>query len=204
MTSILVVDGGSQDETPRLAAAAGARVLRCDPGRGRQMNAGAVAGEAPILLFLHADTRLPPNAAVVIRETFGRPGCVGGCFRLRFDAERPLLRVFAWFSRFDTAATTFGDQAFFVRRAAFEAAGAYPDWPLLEDVEFRRRLKGHGTFHKARESATTSARRFEAEGVFRRQLMNGLILLMHACGVPPARLLRWYRAAPKLPDCNRP
>lgn len=192
-TSIVVVDGGSRDATVRLAAEAGARVACSARGRGRQMNAGAEAGAAPILLFLHVDTKLPAGATDIIIETLARPGCVAGCFRLRFEPERALLRAFAWFSRFDTRMTTFGDQAYFVRRDAFEAVDGFPDWPLLEDVELRRRLKGLGQFQKARQRVTTSARRFDNEGLLGRQALNGVILLMHALGVSPAWLQRWYR-----------
>src|SRR5690606_32702849 len=98
------------------AARAGAAVAAGARGRGAQMNLGAAAANADILLFLHADTRLPPGAADHIREALARPGAVGGCFRLRFDLPSPTLRISEWFSRFDSGMTSFGDGAFFVRR----------------------------------------------------------------------------------------
>lgn len=191
--AVVVVDGGSHDEGPRAAREAGAYVILTERGRGRQMNAGAAQGAAPTLLFLHADTRLPIGAATAIASTLARPRCVGGCFRLRFDSPRPLLRVFGWFSRYETGLTSFGDQAFFVRRSAFEAAGGFPDWPLLEDLELRRRLLRQGRFLKASACVVTSARRFEAEGAVRRLLLNAMILALHRLGAPAHRLARFYR-----------
>lgn len=190
---IVVVDGGSRDGTPDLAAAAGARVLSAPRGRAAQMNAGARAASAPILLFLHADTRLPPDAADLIRHTLAAPGVAGGCFRLGFDEPHPLLALYGWCSRVDSYWTTFGDHAFFMAREAFERAGGYPDWPLLEDVAMRRRLRALGRFVKRPETAVTSARRFRAEGLIRRQLKNALILALHGLGVPASRLVRFYR-----------
>ena len=111
---------------------------------------------------------------------------------MRFDRSSPTLRISAWFSRFDSGMTSFGDHGFFASRAAFEAAGGFPDWPLLEDVELRRRLRRLGRFVKAPATVVTSARRFHAEGVLRRQGRNGLILFLHALGVSAAWLKRLY------------
>jgi rSAM/selenodomain-associated transferase 2 len=190
---VLIADGGSRDDTPTLAASRpDVTVLTGARGRGAQMNLAAASASSDILLFLHADTRLPPGAALQIRCALDRPAAVGGCFRLRFDRSSPTLRISEWFSRFDSGWTSFGDHGFFVLRSAFEAAGGYPDWPLLEDVELRRRLLRLGRFVKAQAPVVTSARRFHAEGVLRRQMRNGLILGLHALGVSAATLKRFY------------
>ena len=103
-----------------------------------------------------------------------------------------MLGLYAAATRFDTALTSFGDQAFFASRTAYHAAGGFPAWSLMEDVELRRRLKRVGRFVKLRPRVTTSARRFEADGVARRQLRNGMILALFALGVSPERLSRMY------------
>ena len=193
--AVVIVDGGSSDSGAEIAQARqGVRLVRAARGRGVQMNAGAAAApEATGLLFLHADTRLPPGAAALVAEALSAPSTAGGAFRLRFDRRHPLLDLYAACSRLDSGWTTFGDQALFMRRSTFEAVGGFPALPLLEDVEMRRRLKRQGRFVKLPFAVTTSARRFEAEGLWRRQLKNGLILLLHAVGVGPERLARLYR-----------
>ncbi len=190
---VVVADGGSTDGSAALARAhAGVRVADAPQGRGRQQNAGAAAaGNAQVLLFLHADTRLPPDAVKQMGEGLARAGA--GCFRLRFDRRHPLLDLYGLCSRMESYWTSFGDQAFFMTRAAFNAVGGFPDQPLLEDVAMRRRLKRRVGFVKARADALTSARRFEAEGLVRRQVKNAAILLLYAAGVSPAWLVRLYR-----------
>lgn len=192
---VVVADGGSSDATLAVAAArAWVRVLSAPRGRGPQLNAGARACRADILLFLHADTCLPADATRLIHDALRDPDVAGGAFRAEFDGGGPLMRLAAWCTRFDTGLTTFGDQAFFTRRSAWEAAGGFPDWPFLEDVEMRRRLKRQGRFLKLRASARTSARRFQAEGALRRFALNGWVLLLHRLGARPERLIRFYRS----------
>lgn len=192
--SIIVVDGESTDESAVVARLAGTVVIRSARGRGRQMNVGAAHASTPILLFLHADTRLPAGAVSLIERALRDPDVVGGCFRLSFDTRSTLLRCYATMSRFETALTTFGDQAYFVRAAVFEAIGGFPDWPFLEDVQLRRDLRQRGSFVKLPTPVVTSARRFNGEGTVRRQLLNALILLLFHCGISAQRLARWYRA----------
>ena len=191
---VVVADGGSGDGSVEIAAArAGVVLVRCARGRAAQQNAGAAAASgARVLLFLHADTRLPPDAVARIGEVLATGACAGA-FRLRFDRRHPLLDIYAAASAVESYWTTFGDQAVFMRRDAFDAVGGFPSLPLLEDVALRRRLKRHGGFAKSRGAVVTSARRFEAEGLLRRQLKNGAILLLYALGVPAGRLVRFYR-----------
>jgi rSAM/selenodomain-associated transferase 2 len=193
--AIIVVDGESSDESAAVARRAGIVVIRSARGRGRQMNVGAAHASTPVLLFLHADTRLPAGAVALIERALRDPDVVGGCFRLSFETTRSaLLRFYGTMSQFETALTTFGDQAYFVRTAVFKAIGGFPDWPFLEDVQLRRDLRQRGSFVKLPSPVVTSARRFSGEGTVRRQLLNALILLLFHCGISAQRLARWYRA----------
>jgi GT2 family glycosyltransferase len=163
-------------------------------GRGAQLQAALRHSSAPIVLILHADTQLPESAARLIRAALSDPAVAGGSFRMRFDNPSLPYAVYGWFTRFETPFTTFGDQAFFARRAAIEAGGGVPDWPLLEDVELRRRLLRQGRFVKLAAAVTTSARRFERYGVVRGQLLNALIVAGFWLGLSPRWLAARYRA----------
>ena len=203
-STVVVVDGGSTDATAaRVAAHPRATLIPTQRGRGVQLAAGVAACDAEILLFLHADTRLPPGARDAVAGALAIPGVAAGSFRLRFDAPDRLLALYAAFSRFETGLTTFGDQAMFVHRSALEAVGGVPPWPFLEDVELRRRLRRVGRFVKLRQSVTTSARRFQAEGALRRQALNLLILLLYQLGISPSRLAPLYSARPSVADTPR-
>jgi rSAM/selenodomain-associated transferase 2 len=190
-----VVDGGSRDDTAAVVARLpGPRLLESARGRAVQMNHGARAAGGDTLLFLHADTRLPDGAARAIEQALAEPGVVGGRFDVRFDNERPLFRVIAWFmnTRSRASGICTGDQAIFVRRADFEAIGGYPDIPLMEDIELSRRLKRRGTLCALRLCVTTSARKWEREGPLRTIGLMWALRFLHFCGVAPARLHRWY------------
>lgn len=176
---VVVSDGGSTDATRDAAAAAGARVVTGARGRGPQMNAGAAATSGETLLFLHADTRLPADAFALVRETLASPAVAGGAFHLAIDGE-------GWFYRFTArnanirsklAGAPYGDQAFFVRRAAFDALGGYRDLPVCEDLEFIRRLRTRGRVRLAPAAVSTSARRWQQHGRLRVTVRNGLLFL---------------------------
>jgi len=192
---IVVVDGGSGDDTAAVVARLpGPRLLESARGRAVQMNHGAREAGGDTLLFLHADTRLPDGAARAIEQTLAEPGVVGGRFDVRFDNERPLYRVIAWFmnTRSRASGICTGDQAIFVRRADFEAVGGYPDIPLMEDIELSRRLKRRGNLRALRLRVTTSARKWEREGPLRTIGLMWALRFLHFCGVTPAQLHRWY------------
>ncbi|MFI5328034.1 MAG: TIGR04283 family arsenosugar biosynthesis glycosyltransferase [Candidatus Rokuibacteriota bacterium] len=192
---IVVVAGGSRDETATVVARApGPRLLASARGRALQMNHGARAAGGDALLFLHADTRLPGGAARAIEGALADPGVVGGRFDVRFDNERALFRVIAWFmnTRSRASGICTGDQAIFVRRADFEAVGGYPEIPLMEDIELTRRLKRRGRLRALRLRVTTSARKWEREGPLRTIGLMWALRFLHFCGVAPARLHRWY------------
>jgi rSAM/selenodomain-associated transferase 2 len=192
---VVVADGGSRDATRDAVARLGtARLVEAPRGRARQMNAGARAAAGDVLLFLHADTRLPAGAGAAIRAALADPAVVGGRFDVGFDNPAPAFRMIAALmnlrSRWTGIAT--GDQAIFVRRRVFDALGGYADIPLMEDVELTRRLKRAGRMAALRLRVTTAARKWEREGVARTiGLMWGLRLL-YACGASPTRLHRWY------------
>lgn len=192
---VIVVDGGSRDRTAAVVTRhPGARLLVAPPGRARQMNAGAREAAGDVLLFLHADTQLPDGAAAAIAAELAGPDVVGGRFDVRFDSPRPVFRMIAWFmnvrSRWTGICT--GDQAIFVRRASFEAAGGYPDIALMEDIELSRRLRRRGRLGALRLRVTTSARKWEREGPLRTIVLMWTLRWLHFWGVSPARLHRWY------------
>lgn len=165
---VVVVDGGSADDTLAVARAHADLALRAPRGRASQMNAGAAACSAELLLFLHADTTLPEGADALVRRATAAAHAWGR-FDVRIDSPRRLLRLVAALmnlrSRWSGIAT--GDQALFVRRALFERVGGFPDLPLMEDIAISRLLKRHGPPACLRERVTTSARRWEQHGAWR-------------------------------------
>jgi rSAM/selenodomain-associated transferase 2 len=190
---IAVADGGSTDGTIEIVAQdPRVRLVHAPRGRGRQINAAARATQSPILVILHADTLLPDAAPQLIRETLRAPDVAAGSFRLRFDIRHPVLDVCAWASRFETSLTTFGDQAYFMRRTAFDAVGGAPEWPLLEDVWLRDHLRRVGRFVKRPEHVVTSARRFAWRGALRGQVRNAVVLTGYRLGIPVQTLADFY------------
>jgi rSAM/selenodomain-associated transferase 2 len=193
---IVVADGGSSDRTRDRAREAGASVVEGARGRAAQMNAGARASSGSLLLFVHADTRLAPSARPSLLRAAGS-GAVGGAFRIRFDAEGALYRlggaVASWRSRWTGLA--FGDQAQFARREVFERLGGFREWPILEDLDFARRLRRAGRVAILAPPVVTSARRFQRSGPVRTVLRNWWILVRYSCGVSPEKLARRYRDA---------
>lgn len=191
---VLFVDGGSTDGTPELVESAGFRLIRSDPGRARQMNAGASATSGNRLIFLHADTVLPTGALKAVDAALDGDHDWG-----RFDvhiAGRPrMLRIVAqmmnWRSRLTGIAT--GDQAMFMRREAFDAVGGFPDQPLMEDIELSRRLLARTRPACLRLKVTTSGRRWESRGVWRTIFLMWRLRWDYWRGVPPERLAEAYR-----------
>jgi rSAM/selenodomain-associated transferase 2 len=195
-TEVIVVDGGSQDGTLAAAALATptARILTAPTGRARQMNVGAAAAKGAVLLFLHADTLLPPMAADDITAALADSLVVGGHFDARLVPDRGLLwaigRMMSWRSRVTGIAT--GDQAIFVRRKVFEALGGFPEIPLMEDVAFSERLKRAGRVANLRSCVMTSGRRWEQHGPLRTILLMWTLRLLYFLGISPHRLKQLY------------
>jgi rSAM/selenodomain-associated transferase 2 len=191
---LVVSDGGSTDATLAVAVALGARAVSGAAGRGGQLNRGAAAVAGDVLVFLHADTRLPPEAGAAIRAAVAG-GAAGGAFRLAFDRDGLALRAGARLVNLRSRwlGIALGDQVQFSTRAAFAALGGFRDWPILEDLDFIRRLGRVGPTVLLPGPAVTAARRFTRHGALATVARNWLIWLLYALGVPPARLARLYR-----------
>ena len=203
---LIVVDGGSLDQTPVLVesyrrrtqspAQSPVRLVTAPCGRARQMNEGAKASGGEILLFLHADTQLPVDAKTMIDTTLADQRMVGGQFDVRFD--RPSMwgtiisRMMNWRSRLSSIAT--GDQALFVRRPIFEQMGGFADMPLMEDIEFSRRLKRKGATAALTATVTTSFRRWEQHGPLRTIFLMWTLRFLYWVGISPSHLVVWYKA----------
>ncbi len=192
----VLVDGASRDRTREIAAASGLRVLAGEPPRAWQMNAGAALATGDVLLFLHADTRPPPDYPAIVRRVLDRPGSAAGAFRLGIDAPARSLRIIergaAWRSR--RFGLPYGDQGLFLRREVFWEEGAFPPLALFEDFAFLRRLRRRGRIALAPAAVATSARRWLRLGVVRTWLINQLLVAAFLAGVPPRRLAAWYRS----------
>ena len=191
---LIVVDGGSTDGTLDIAREFTPNVLSSPPGRARQMNLGAAHAAGDILLFLHADTMLPPASLDAVRRAMQLQQVAGGAFRLVIEPTTPALRLIAWGanlrSRF--AQLPYGDQALFVRRSLFEALGGYANEAFLEDVILVRAMRRHGRLVLVPQAVQTSGRRWLNEGVVYTTVRNNVIVGLFFCGVAPATLKRWY------------
>jgi rSAM/selenodomain-associated transferase 2 len=191
---LVVVDGGSRDRTVEIALSAGAEVVTGARGRGRQMNAGAALARGDVLLFLHADTHLPVGFRREISRALDDESVCWGRFDVRFDEGGPLLRLIAWLisrrSRLMQSAT--GDQAIFVRRREFEAAGGYLESHLFEDVDLVRRLRRLGGMAVPARPVVTSSRRWRKDGVWRTTFRMWSLKSLYLAGVPAQKLERFY------------
>lgn len=191
---VVVSDGGSRDASREVAHALGARVVVGPPGRGGQLNRAAAAARSEALLFLHADTVLPAEGLETVRRAVAA-GARGGAFLVRFGADGWVYRLGETVVNLRTrlAKTPLGDQAQFAARRSFEELGGFREWPILEDLDFVRRLRRSGPVTILPLHVTTSARRFEAGGPLRTVLRNWLIWSLFLVGVSPHRLAGLYR-----------
>lgn len=192
---VIVVDAGSQDHSVEIAKQAGALVLHTLPGRAAQMNAGAEIATGEILLFLHADTQLPPQFEVAVARTLAQPAVVAGAFDLCIRGTHPGLRWVEWgvYWRSRVCQLPYGDQAIFLTAQTFHQLSGFPDLPILEDFVLVRRLQRLGKVAIAPGAVVTSSRRWQRLGTLQTTLINQLVLLGYGLGVPPQRLARWYR-----------
>jgi rSAM/selenodomain-associated transferase 2 len=192
---VIVADGSSSDPSTELALAGGARVVHAPRGRALQMNAGAAQAHAEVLLFLHADTQLPANADALICEALASGARVWGRFDVAITGQPRMLRLIAALmnlrSRLTGIAT--GDQAMFMTRAAFEAAGGFPAQPLMEDIEMSRRLLTLSHPACLRAKVQTSGRRWESRGVWRTVMLMWRLRFAYWRGAPPEQLADLYR-----------
>ena len=191
--STTICDGGSRDATVVIARRAGAAVVTAAPGRGNQLAAGAAAGVAPWLLFLHADTRLGAEAADIIARFVGSGAGKAGYFRLSFDASAPdarrVERLAAW--RCHALGLAYGDQGLLISRAHYERLGGFRPLPLMEDVDLVRRI-GRADLVLLEADAITSAARYRRDGWWFRPLRNLTCLSLYFAGLPPQALRRLY------------
>ena len=191
---VVVSDAGSTDDTTGFAEQAGALVVTGARGRGPQMNLGGQMARSQVLLFLHADTRLPDGGIELVRRQ-AQNGKIGGGFLAEFDDPRPVMQLGSKLVNLRTRLTSLplGDQAQFVTRQAFQELGGFRDWPILEDLDFMRRLKRLGPTSVIRQPVTTSARRYVQNGIIKTIANNWWIWFLYFLGVSPEKLQRRYR-----------
>jgi len=192
----IIVDGSPDGESIKAISREGVTLIAAPARRARQMNAGAAAAKGACLLFLHADTRLPQGAFRRIEETLSDGNHVAGAFDLRYGSQRLSMRLIARVACLRSRLTRipYGDQAQFFRRDYFEKICGFADIPLMEDVEIMRRIKERGDrICILSEAVETSARRQEKEGVVYCTLRNWTIITLYLLGVPPERLVRFYK-----------
>lgn len=190
---VIVADGGSADDTVSLAKTGDVRVIETVRGRGRQMNAGAQIASGDVLVFVHADTRLPESALAMIEKLLQDERVCGGNFSLVFDGctreARLLTRIYPLLR---LGGMCYGDSAIFIRRDVFERLGGYRDYSIFEDCDLYRRMRRIGKFVRLPAAAVTSSRRFEGRFV-RTFALWATMQVLYWLGVDPNRLNRWYK-----------
>jgi rSAM/selenodomain-associated transferase 2 len=193
-TEVIVVDGGSRDATVERAQLRADRVVLAPRGRALQMNAGAERASGDVLLFLHADTRLPAEAARLVLNGLDQSRRVWGRFDVKIDGRSRLLPVVAWLMRLRSRLTGIatGDQAIFLRREAFQVVGGFPTIALMEDIAICKRLKRLGRPLCLRACVTTSGRRWEKHGVLSTILLMWRLRFAYFLGADPKQLAQQY------------
>ncbi len=194
---IIVADGGSEDDTARLAKAHGATLIPSERGRAKQMNAGASAATGDVLLFLHADCTLADGAIEEMRQQMIAPTTLAGYFRQRIDNRHPFYRLVEvgsnlrarWLRR------PYGDQAMFFRSNFFYEIGGFPDVPIMEDLLIARNARARTRLKQMKHSATSSARRWERDGIWSQTLLNWEIAVSELCGIPLPDLASRYKGS---------
>lgn len=190
ITQIIVVDGGSSDETRVTADNLGAKVIGSERGKAIQMNKGAANATNDHLLFLHADSRISAESLNTLQQAIHQ--YEAGCFYLEFDKNGWLYSVYTYFSRFNSTLFTYGDQGLFVRKNIFQQVGGYTEIPIMEDIDMVQKIKRVVGFKKLNVPIITSARRFESVGIIKQQLINICLVLLYKCGVKPKVLKKYY------------
>ena len=192
---IIVVDGCPKRETIDNIRNKEIKKLISEEGRGRQMNTGAAIASGEILIFLHADTRLPVNALDRIRHSLQKKQYVGGAFDLSIRSDKLILKVIATCASLRSRLTRipYGDQAIFIRKDYFNKIGGYKEIPLMEDVELMKRIKKRGDkIYIFSDRVFTSPRRWEKEGIICCTLRNWIIIILYLIGISPDKLARYY------------
>jgi rSAM/selenodomain-associated transferase 2/rSAM/selenodomain-associated transferase 1 len=199
---VIVADGGSNDRTVQVAHEAGAAVCRSRCGRGTQMNAGAALASGDILLFLHADTKLPTNVFDVLADFFQDGNVQVGTFRVTYAPNHVALSLYSILARYDTIFSSFGDQCIVVRKQFFTSLGGFPDWPLFEDVHFLRMARAKTHIYKFPATVQTSSRRLQQNGVLRQLARDVWYIVQYLRGVPSEQLAAKYDGWHKYPEMS--
>jgi len=199
---VIVVDGGSRDDTVAVARERGARVILSEGGRGPQLRAGAAIAAGDLYCFLHADLRLPPATVDRLSALIRDPPGEAVAFRFCIDGRSAGYRVIEWGTNLRSAwlGLPYGDQGLVVGRAAYEACGGYPPIPLMEDVALVRQLRASVGIRLLREPVLVSPRRWERDGAFRRTVRNWSLLARYLTGADPRVLAHSYRAEGRSED----
>ncbi len=196
VAEVIVVDGGSSDTTVQIATDLGISVLHTDKGRGAQLNLGAGMATSEILLFLHADTVLPPAFPELVTDCLEQKETILGSFSLEIQPASLLLRLICaganLRSRF--LQLPYGDQSLFIRKTDFETIGGFPETPIMEDYIFVKLVKKYGKVKTLPQTVTTSARRWQTIGPIRTTCINQLMILGYKLGVTPEKLASIYRS----------
>lgn len=205
MDEVIFVDGESEDETATLlqtwsdqeTSSYARLILSSSRGRGVQMNTGAQRATGDILLFLHADTSLPPEGIRLIHDKMKTSAIVGGAFRLRIRSKHFFLRVVTGVANLRSAllGLPYGDQAYFVRKQVFERLEGFRAMALMEDVDFMRRLQKEGKVALLKQAVSTSARRWQKQGTYWVSFRNMALLFLYYMGVSPNKLAHWYQSS---------
>jgi len=202
----IVVDASGDEELKNIVLSCGATFIASPaPNRGEQMNLGAAAAGGDVIIFQHSDSNLENRHLAAIETALSDPQIIGGAFFRKFDGRHPRLRWLESVARFLTryGGTLYGDQSIFVRREVFRALHGFAKIPLMEDVEFSRRLRGAGKVAILDPAMQSSPRRHLRRGAWRTSIQNGLLIILYRLGVSPHRLHRWYyRTAEGNPKCD--
>ncbi len=201
---IIVVDGGSIDNTVEIAMKFGVQVLLCGNGRSYQMNAGATVATGDVLVFLHGDTRVPTGFDRWVEKwsnlskssLLKEEQSIAGAFNLKINSDRLGLRWVEWGVKVRSKFFNlpYGDQALFLKASTFHELGGFPELPIMEDFVFVRSLSKCGKITIVPASVTTSARRWEQQGIFKTTIINQIMILGYYLGISPDRLKQWYRS----------
>ena len=195
VAELIVVEAAQDPASEKIAREHGATFLKCStPNRGAQMNVGAMSASGDAIIFQHADTELRDAHIAAVCAVLRDPAVVGGAFYRKFDERHPRLMWLEHVARFLTrnGGTLYGDQSVFVRREVFLRLQGFAQIPLMEDMEFSRRLRATGKIAVLDPPVRTSARRHAREGAWKTSIQNGVFILLYKLGVSPTRLHRWY------------